>query len=286
MCTARSPTLVWSASAVRNPQGGPSMSDDGRLDGVAGEPRVRSGLAGTRFLAAFEGAEERFAVEALAQPPREVRAGGDIVREGEVVDRLYLVTEGWAYRYKTTRNGTRQIVALLIPGDLANLDTLMLSRADFGARTLTAAKVVAISCDDMLTLATYHAGIGKTLTRLATVENSILSQWALCLGRMSAQQRLAHLLCELGERISPNQAHNSFSFNLPLTQEQLADTLGLTSVHVNRMLQGLRSEGLIESAARTMTFPDISRLRDAADFDAGYLHGGRANGFRPWPEPA
>lgn len=250
-------------------------------------PAFHSALSGSRFLAAFAAADERRAIEAVALPARALSAQTDLVREGDATDRLYVLTEGWAYRYKTTRDGSRQIVALVVPGDVANLDTLMFGRADFGVRTLTEAKIVAIPCGELLALATYHAGIGMVLTRFALMENAILSQWALCLGRMSAQQRLAHLLCEMGQRLAPeHKEDDSMSFDMPLTQEQLADTLGLTSVHVNRMLQHLRGEGLVETTGRRISFPDVARLRDVADFDARYLHGGKHDGFRPWPASA
>ena len=106
---------------------------------------------------------------------------------------------------------------------------------------------------------------------LALTDNAILSQWALCIGRHSARQRLAHLLCELSARLDPEDGNES-SFALPVTQEQLADALGLTSVHVNRTMQQLRTEGLIVTASRVVTIPDVSQLRKAGEFDPAYLH--------------
>lgn len=243
-------------------------------------------MTGSRFLAAFAASDDKLVLEAVALPERTVRSSSDLFLEGNAPDLLYILTEGWAYRYKTTRAGDRQIVALIVPGDIANLDTLMFGRADFGVRTLTEGKVVAIPCAELLAVASYHGGIAKVLTRFALIENAILSQWALCLGRMSAQQRLAHLLCELGERLAPERRDDGMSFDMPLTQEQVADTLGLTSVHVNRTLQHLRTEGLVETAGRKVRFPDVARLRDMADFDARYLHSGENDGFRPWPATA
>lgn len=233
-----------------------------------------SALTGTRFLSAFQAGEEREALEAAALPVRTLRPNTDLLREGDATDQLHILVEGWGCRYKTTRDGSRQIVALVVPGDMANLDSLLFGRPDFGVRILTAAKTVAIPCDAALALAERHAGIGRAFTRLALGENAVLSQWALCLGRKSAQQRLAHLFCELGRRLTGENASDDVSFDLPLTQEQLADTLGLTSVHVNRTLQQLRGEGLVETANRTITLPDVPRLRDVAEFDPAYLHCG------------
>jgi CRP-like cAMP-binding protein len=230
---------------------------------------TRSSLAGTR-LACLSG-EERRTLEAAASPVRPFRAGTDLIREGGLTNRLYIVARGWAYRFKTTRGGSRQIVALLVPGDIANLDSLMLDRPDYGVRALTAAELVAIPRERALALAGEHAGIAKALARLAMVENANLSQWALCLGRHSAQQRIAHLLCELSARVTGSSEDPS-SFELPMTQEQIADTVGLTPVHVNRTMQQLRSDGLIVTAGRSIMFPDAARLREVGEFDSAYLH--------------
>lgn len=232
----------------------------------------RMTLAGTRIGASpLLSRDERQALERAASPPRSVRAGGEIVREREETDRLHIVLEGWACRYLTTRDGLRQIAALLVPGDTANIDTLTFERPDYGVRALTAATVLAISRDQALALAAEHAGIARTFMALALTDNAILSRWTLCLGRLSARQRLAHLFCELSARLDP-EAENESSFAMPVTQEHLSDALGLTSVHINRTLQQLRTEGLIVVESRTVTIPDIEQLRNAGEFDPAYLH--------------
>lgn len=210
-------------------------------------------------------------MEAAASPARASRAGADLIREGDATDKLYIVTRGWAFRFKTTHEGSRQIVALVVPGDIANLDSLMLDRPDYGVRALTAVEVVAIPRERVLELAGTHGSIAMALGRLAMIENANLSQWALSLGRHSAQKRLAHLLCELGARVT-GSSEDPGSFELPLTQEQIADTVGLTPVHVNRTMQQLRSDGLIVTANRSVMFPDMGRLREVGEFDPAYLH--------------
>ena len=234
-------------------------------------PASGTSMAGTRLASTFLSGDERLALEAMAGPVRAVKASTQLVREGGTSEQLFMITEGWACRYRTARGGSRQIVALMVAGDVANLDALMFGRADYGVRILSASKIVALSCDRVQALAEQHAGIAKTLTRLAMVENTILSQWALCLGRQSAQQRLAHLFCELAVRLNGDEPEAS-SFDMPLTQEQLADALGLTSVHVNRTMQQLRAEGLIATSNRIITIPDVGRLRQVAGFDPAYLH--------------
>ena len=229
-------------------------------------------LAGTRIGAsAFLSREERQALESAALPSRSVRAGQDLVREGKPTDRLYLITDGWACRYQTTRDGMRQISALLVPGDTANIDSLTFDSPGYGVRALTDIKALAIPRDQALSLAAQHAGIARTFLFLALTDNAILRQWALGMGRLSARQRLARLFCELSARLNDEEGNES-SFELPVTQEQLADALGLTSVHVNRTMQQLRTEGLIIRESRTITISDVERLRNVGGFDPGYLH--------------
>ncbi len=215
-------------------------------------------------------ADERRALEDIALTPRPVGAGDDLVREHEPADQLHFVTEGWAMRFKPTRGGDRQIVGLAVPGDLANIDSFLFRELDYSVRALTHAVVVPVPRDRLLALAAEHPGIARALTWTALVENATLSQWAFCLGRKNAEGRLAHLLCELAIRLG--QTGDAARFELPLTQEHLADALGLTAVHVNRIMQRLRADGLIATANRAVTIPDTARLREVGDFDPAYLH--------------
>lgn len=235
-------------------------------------PSAPPRLAGTRlWQSRFLSREERAALADATVSLRSVGPNIDLVREGERADGVLIVTEGWACRYTTTRSGGRQLPAVLVPGDVGNLDSLLFDRLDYGVRTMTAVAVAAVPRDRALALAAQHPGIARTFTWLALVENATLSKWALSLGRRSARERVAHLLCELSVRLEAEDGNVS-RFALPLTQEQIADALGLTAVHVNRTVQQLRSEGLITTAQRTMTLPDVARLRRVADFDPRYLH--------------
>ena len=229
-------------------------------------------LAGTRLAqSAFLSDEERKALEAAILPARSIRTGVDLAREGERTDNLFIVIEGWACRYTTTSDGGRQLPALLIPGDVGNLDSVLFDRLDFGVRTLTEATVVALPRDRALALAAQHPGVARMFTWLALVENAILGKWALSLGRRSAKERLAHLLCELSVRLG-DEGEVESNFALPLTQEHIADALGLTPVHVNRTMQQLRTDGLIVNANRKITLSDVASLRKLGGFDPSYLH--------------
>jgi CRP-like cAMP-binding protein len=219
----------------------------------------------------FLSQEERRALEGAVISPRSVNAHTDLVREGERTDHLFLTIKGWACRYTTTREGGRQFSALLVPGDLCNLDSLLFDRLDCGVRTLTPATIVALPRESALALAEQHPGIARMFTWLAFVENAILGRLALTLGRRSAKERLAHLLCELSARLDMGHGDES-SFEFPLTQEQIGDALGLTAVHVNRTMHTLRAEGLVAIASRTMSLLSVAELRQIGGFNPSYLH--------------
>ena len=171
----------------------------------------------------------------------------------------------------TARDGARQISAVLVPGDVANIDALSGASAGSGIRAVTRLTVAALSCDSARALAAEHADIANLFLMRALGDNAMLSRWALCNGRLPAFQRLACLLCELSVRLDAI-ADNRSRFDLPLTQELLADVLGLTSVHVNRMMQRLRTERLIATEGRSVTIPDVTLLRRACEFDPQYLY--------------
>lgn len=230
-------------------------------------PPASSRLWSSRYLSRGD----HLALEEAFLTPETVGPHTDLVREGAHADDLFIIVDGWACRYATTSDGGRQLSALLLPGDLGNLDSLMFDRLDYGVRTLTETTVVTLPRDSALALAAKHVGIGQTFTWLALLENAILTKWAQSLGRRPAKSRLAHLLCELSLRLDAEDGGES-RFAFPLTQEQLADTLGLTAVHVNRVLQQLRLDFMVATTNRTMILPDVAGLRKACGFDPGYLH--------------
>jgi len=194
----------------------------------------------------------------------------DLVCEAEKADNLLIVASGWAYRYTCAPDGGRQLTALLVPGDIANLDMLLFERVAYSVRTLTDVTVVALPRKQALALVDEHPGIARTFTGLAMVENAIASKWMLSLGRRSAHARIAHLLCEIAIRLGTD-GENNITFPFPLRQDQIGDLLGLTNIHVNRTIQQLRAEGLIQLCDRVLTVPDVTALRCTAGFDPGYL---------------
>ncbi|MFG6282823.1 Crp/Fnr family transcriptional regulator [Sphingomonas sp. S6] len=210
------------------------------------------------------------ALQQATLPPRTIRAGTDLVREGDRADRLYVVVKGWAYRYLTARDGARQISAVLVPGDVANIDTLAEGGCGSGIRAVTPLEVSAMTRDRAQALAADHVGIARMFLLQALADHAVLSRWTLYNGRLPALERLACLICELSLRCGGEQ-DNCSQFEMPLTQELLADVLGLTAVHVNRMMQRLRADALIVTDGRMIHIPDVTQLRRRCDFDPQYL---------------
>jgi len=198
--------------------------------------------------------------------------GASLVDERGRSEHLHLLTDGWAYRYATTRDGARQILAVLLPGDFCNLDGLSLACCDYGVRALTPVTTLSLSPARAMTLAAQHAELMQLFLRRIAVENAMLGRWTLCLGRKSSEARLAHFLCQLATRLGASAGEDSFTFDLPLSQEQIADVLGLTPVHVNRTLQNMRANGSIATRGRSTTIPSLSALCRVGEFDPGYLH--------------
>ena len=209
---------------------------------------------------------------ALCDDERTVRAKQDILPEGERPDHVHVIIEGWAARYKTLANGTRQIVAFLIPGDFCDLHVAILGHMDHGIFALTRCRVAYIPSAGLDALTSDHNGLTKALWWATLVDEGILREWILNVGRRGARERIAHLLCELHARMTMIGLVKNDRLALPLTQDQLADATGLTSVHVNRTLQGLRKAKLIEIGGGTLTLLDVEALREAAGFTGNYLH--------------
>lgn len=196
----------------------------------------------------------------------------DIVREGDRPMYCPLLIDGFACRYKTLENGQRQIVAFHVPTEICDLTSLMQKKVDCSIGTLTPVKVVMIPHTTILAWTREHPGLTHLLWRATLVDASISREWIVNVGRRTAYQRTAHLLCELTLQMRAAGLVRGFTCEMPLTQVELADALGLTPVHVNRTLQWLRNEGLIELGGGSLTVRNWRDLKRAAGFDATYLH--------------
>lgn len=228
---------------------------------------------------------DRKALEGLSTHVRRVEALRDITAEGDRPEHVHLVLEGWAARYKVTPTGARQITAFLIPGDFCDLHITVLAEMDHSIAALTSATVAQLVPDRIAELSHTHPHLVTGLWWATLVDEAVLRSWIVNLGRRSALQRLAHLICELHLRMAHVGLAEHDVFRLPLTQEQLADALGLTPVHTNRTLQALRARELLAWHGRDMEILDIARLRQVAGFDANYLHTAPLREARLGPVP-
>ena len=215
---------------------------------------------------------DRAMLARISAETRRIGPGTDLVREGDPPAGVFLVMGGIAYRHKLRANGARQIMAYLVPGDLCDLDVALLSRMDHTITTFSACEVVRLAPETVADLLENHQQIARALRKAQLVDEATLREWLVNVGRRSAPERLAHLFCELLVRLQAVGFAEQDGFVLPVTQVDLADTMGLTSVHVNRTLRELRHKGLIELTRRRVKILDLPRLRAMAEFRPDYLH--------------
>lgn len=218
------------------------------------------------------GDDELCELQRLSGEARQIHAKTDLVHASDHPVRLHVLLEGWACRYKLLRDGRRQITSLLLPGEICDLDTLYVTNSDYAVGALTACTVAPIDRSELRDLATSQPAIGEALGVLMALDNAMLTERSACLGRRSAREHVSHLLCELLVRLMLVGHARGNGFTLLITQEEIADTLGLTAVHVNRVLQGLKSDGLIEQRGHNVVISEWGLLRRIAGFQSGYLH--------------
>jgi len=217
-------------------------------------------------------AADRAAILALPFSLRRVQAAQFLVWDGDKPQYSCLLLSGFAYRHKLAGNGGRQIVSIHMRGDIVDLQNSLLGTADHNVQMLTAGEVAMIPVEAMRELAFSHPNVGMAMWYETLVEGSIFREWVLNIGRRDARTRIAHLLCELALRMESAGLGEHVNYELPITQEQLADAVALTSVHVNRTLMKLEQAGLITRNRRTITVVNWEKLMAEADFDPRYLH--------------
>lgn len=195
-----------------------------------------------------------------------------MVREGETVTECSLLLKGLAFRQKTLRDGGRQIISIHIPTEFVDLQNGLLAIADHNVQSLDGAEAALIPRSALMALAADRPALRLAMWIDTLLDASIFREWVVNVGRRDARARISHLLCELVLRLKNVGAGRDNLFDFPLTQEQLADSTGLTAVHTNRTLQSLRKDGLIQLGARSLAVLDWERLKEVADFDELYLH--------------
>ena len=203
---------------------------------------------------------------------RRFPARHDLIREGDEPGLVFVMLEGWACRYKLLPDGARQILAFLMPGDFCDMHAGILREMDHSIGTLTPALVCTIPRDRMEELSEKTPQIARAFWWTQLVDEGVLRAWIVSMGRRDAVQRIAHLICELYLRMRNVGLAEDDHCRMPLTQVVLADALGLTPIHVNRVLRRLREEGVMELHGGELVVHDPARLAKIAGFDDTYLH--------------
>jgi CRP-like cAMP-binding protein len=217
--------------------------------------------------------DDRAAVVGLPHTVRAMEPHQYIIRDFDRAESSCLLLSGFAVRHKIVVGGHRQILSIHMKGDLVDLQNSLLGRADHSVQMLTAGKVATIPRDEITRIAFERPAVGKALWTDTLIDASIFREWIANVGRRDARTRIAHLLCEFSLRLKVAEIGEHTNYELPMTQDQLADATGLTSVHVNRTLRGLEADGLIERRnPRVIEIGDWRKLAETGDFNSGYLH--------------
>jgi CRP-like cAMP-binding protein len=216
--------------------------------------------------------EESQAVVECCKDVRTVGAREDVISQGDRTGGVKLLLDGFACRYKTLEDGRRQIVAYFVPGDLCDLRVFILKRMDHSIGAIAPSRVATIAPENVLKLMHTYPALTRALWWSTLVEEAIAREWILNVGQRNALERTAHLFCELLYRFRAVGLNHGLSCTLPLTQVELAETLGLSPVHVNRTLQELRRQKLITLDDGTLTIQNLQALEELSFFNAEYLH--------------
>lgn len=220
--------------------------------------------------------DDREAVQALCWNTRRVAAQHDVISEGARPLGVHVVLEGWACRYKTLRDGSRHIPAILIPGDFCDLQAAMLDRMDHGIAAITPVKVACVSHVQFAAFAQDRPNVVLALNWATLVDLAVLRTWMVGLSGRCALGRVAHLICELRDRSDNVGMGNCDHYPFPLTQVELAEATGQTAVHANRIVSQLRTAGLADIRKGTVTILNALGLETVAEYDPTYLYRGQA----------
>jgi CRP-like cAMP-binding protein len=211
-------------------------------------------------------------LDGLCRNEERLQAGAEIAAEGDVPFSFFVLMRGMAYRYRLLPEGRRQILTFLIPGDFFDLDFFLLNEMDHSVRTIVPSGLAAIDRDIVIDVILRRPRIGAALWWSAMQENAMMRERVVTLGRRNARSKLAYILCEFVWRLRAVGMAEDDEIRLPLTQADLADTLGLTAVHVNRILQGFRRDQLITLEQRRLTLRNFEMLKTISGLTPNYLH--------------
>ncbi len=214
---------------------------------------------------------EQAEILGLPHHSAQIRARQDIVSPGRIVDHSCLIGKGLAARFDQMRDGRRQSTALHIPGDMADLHSVVRPKARWSITALTATTVLYVPHANLRCLVSTYPNIALAFWRDAALDASIIAKWLVNMGQKEAEGRVAHLFCEMGVRLEAAGLGARTMFDLPMTQDQLADAVGITAVHLNRTLQALRATGLFSFTRGLVEIDDWRDFAAIADFDSSYM---------------
>ena len=226
-----------------------------------------------RKLAAFVAlsATETSALESLHKRRRTFVPGRDLVHQGQSEQAAYILASGWAVSYKIMEDGQRQIVDFQIPGDFLGLRSVLFHLSDHSVEPVTNIDVTEILLPDLLDAFSRTPRLAMAILWAASRDEAMVVEHLVGIGRREATERMAHFLLELGARLALVGMGSKAGFDCPLTQYHLADALGLSAVHTNRVLRQLREWGMLTFRSGTVRFDDYDRLAEFAKFDPTYL---------------
>ena len=243
-------------------------SNSERRNASALEPMVRK----LEYRGNFSDAD-RAALLALPHVVKTFEQHHYIIRERDKATHSCVMLSGFSIRHKVVAGGLRQIVAIHMKGEIVDLQNSLLGIADHSVQLLTRGEVAMIPREEVARIAFERPEVGRAMWLDTLVDGSIFREWIANVGRRDARTRIAHLLCEFGMRLQHAGVGKETGYALPMTQEQLGDATGLTSVHVNRTIKALEADGLLSrSSPREIIIGDWKKLAEVGDFDSGYLH--------------
>ncbi len=205
------------------------------------------------------------------QRRRTFQAGHELIHEGAKHQSAFILAKGWACSYKVLPDGERQIVDFQVPGDFLGLRSVLFRATDHSVEAVTGIEASEVLASDILDGFASAPRLAMAVLWAASRDEAMVVEHLVSLGRRSADERMAHLLLELGARLMLVGIGDKTGFDCPLTQYHLADALGLSAVHVNRVLRHLREEGLVTFQKGRVDFNDLPGLTRLADFDLDYL---------------
>jgi CRP-like cAMP-binding protein len=224
-----------------------------------------------RLLAELDEGDVHALINATSRA-RKIPARHDLIREGDRPGPVFVMLEGWACRYKILPSGTRQVLAFLMPGDSCDLHIGLLAEMDHSIQSMTPARVAMIERAEMDALMTDRPRIARAMYIAQLIDESTMRAWITSMGRRNSTERVAHLMCELYLRARNIGLTTEMTFALPVSQIILADSLGMTSVHINRIFRELRLAGAMALSRGSLKIVDPNKLVRIAGFDENYLH--------------